>query len=272
MGLDSSHSEVIFHHENKEGFYINEMRASSDRLFWVISENGTVSIQEMDLLTGDIRDVEFYDDMQEDILLQTDGAYLSWILPSEEGSIIRVYDIIDDSIFDLTKDADISFPYARANISDGICAYPTTENGVTVINVYDIVNQQILHEIEIEENAEIFNVVADKDRCIYSVFKGEAIDHRLFIRDYNDAETQVLNESNEWYVFSWAYDGGELFINDRNSNSIIVYDCQRGDAEKLLDQKEHLLIMNGLTPENHYYVMDVIDDTKPMLYVIRKNH
>ncbi len=58
---DSFHSETIFQHENEEGFYINEMRESPDRLFWVLSENETVSVQQMDLSTGEIKDIETYD-------------------------------------------------------------------------------------------------------------------------------------------------------------------------------------------------------------------
>ncbi len=103
VDLDSSHSETIFQYENEEGFYINEMRASPDRLFWVLSENETVSVHQMDLSTGEIKDIETYDDKQKDILLQTDGFYLTWIMQTGEVSTIRVYDIKEDRVFDLTK-------------------------------------------------------------------------------------------------------------------------------------------------------------------------
>ena len=115
-------------------------------------------------------------------------------------------------------------------------------------------------------------MTADKERCVYSIFQGEEIDPRLFVRDYDNPDPQVLNESEEWYIFSWMYSSGNLFINDRNASSIIAHDCQRGDDEMLLDQEEHLLILDGMTPEKDYYVMDVIDDTEPVLYIIKQTH
>lgn len=263
-----SHKEKTLHTiENSRGFYINELTALPDKLFWVQSKDGQVSIEEMNLDSGKIRTVESYDG-ENDILLQTDGKYLTWFLINGDKTCLKVYDTEKSDLFILSEDIETAFPYARANVVEGICSFPTKEYGKTVIKVLDLETRAVINCFELEQEHEIFNIVADKQRCLYSLLKDGAPDWKIHVFNYSDKTEDEINSSEEYYVFSWQYPKGKLFINERNTNSIIIHDVSTGDETAVSDNDYHLFILDGITGSGKYFVQDMADYTKPVIYSV----
>lgn len=268
IDLATGEERSLYKLENKSGFYINELTALPDLLYWVQTENGQASIEEMNLVSGEIRELESYNEPDRDILLQTDGKYLTWILVEDGKTCLRAYDTEKSEIFDISENIDSHFPYARVNVSDGICSFPTKNNGKYLMNVYELKSRTVLQQFEMDDDAEIFNVAADDERCVYSLLKGGAADSKIHVYNYSNGSEEEINGAGDLYIFSWVYSKGKLIINERNNNSILISDLSGGETVSVNDQKEHLFILDGITRGGKYYVLDMIDDTAPMMYLI----
>ena len=106
--------------------------------------------EEMGLDSGKIRTVESYDG-ENDILLQTDGKYLTWFLTNGDKTCLKVYDTEKSDLFILSEDIETAFPYARANVVEGICSFPTKEYGKTVIKVLDLETRAVINCFVLEQ-------------------------------------------------------------------------------------------------------------------------
>lgn len=266
---NASQEKPIYDYESDRGFYINELEAVSDCIFWVRAESGQIFIEKMDLLSGEIQIIEKYDDNMGDILLQTDGKYLTWYLISNENARVRGYDIQKKQLFNIVEAVSVSFPYGRANVVDGICSYVTEEEGMPQINIYDIKAARLLHEIELEQGAELFNIAADSKRCVYSLFHSGELDQRIFVYDYAGEKQTVFNEDQAMYVFSWHYAGDDLLFNERNSNSIVTEDIDTREKNVLLDEEEHLFVLSSITANGSYIVLDTAKKDTPVLTLMQ---
>ena len=76
--LASEKETVVYEETNEEGFFLNELEAVADGVFWVRTEGGQKTIEKLDLATKEVQVIEQYDQEAGDILLQSDGKYLTW--------------------------------------------------------------------------------------------------------------------------------------------------------------------------------------------------
>ena len=139
--LYSGEMTVLYEYTNEEGFYLNELRAAADEVFWVRTEGGQCTIERLDLVTGDIQVIEQYAQGAYDILLQCDGMYLTWYHLADEMTSIQGYEIATGTRFDIAKEVCVDFPYVRVNVVDGVCAYVVEQQGERAIQVYDLIEK-----------------------------------------------------------------------------------------------------------------------------------
>lgn len=267
--LYSGEMTVLYEYTNEEGFYLNELRAAADEVFWVRTEGGQCTIERLDLVTGDIQVIEQYAQGAYDILLQCDGMYLTWYHLADEMTSIQGYEIATGTRFDIAKEVCVDFPYVRVNVVDGVCAYVVEQQGERAIQVYDLIEKKQLQEIPLDADTALFHIAADRERCIYSPLRENVMDQRIFVYHYADREKTVINEDESMYVFSWSYDDGKLFLNERNNNVILAKTLDTGETEILSSPGEHLYILGGTTSDGSYLVLDAADAATPVLTLIQ---
>ena len=267
--LESGEEEVVYEYTNDDGFYLNELEAVADCVFWVRTEGVQRAVERLDLATGDVQVIEQYGEGESDILLQSDGKYLTWYRLADGTASIRGYEIAKETLFDVAKEVSVAFPFIRANVIDGICAYAVDQGEETTIQVYDLTAKKLLQEIPVEKGAALFNITADRERCLYSFLREGVMDQRIFVYDYADGKETVVNEDESLYVFSWSYADGKLFLSERNANAIMVETMETGVTETLLNEQEHLYVLGSTTPDGSYLVLDAVNDAAPILTLIR---
>ena len=267
--LDSGEMTVLYEYTNAEGFYLNELRAASDEVFWVRTEGGQYTIEQMDLATGDIQVIEQYNQNAYDVLLQCDGMYLTWYHLADEKASIQGYEIETGTRFDISKEVCVNFPFVRANVIDGVCAYVVEQQGERAIQVYDLVERKQLQEIPLDADTALFHIAADREWCIFSPLRENVMDQRIFVYRYADGKKTVINEDESMYVFSWSYNDGRLFLNERNDNVILAKTLDTGETEILSSPGEHLYVLGGITCDGSYLVLDAADAATPVLTLIQ---
>lgn len=260
--LKSGQENVVYEYAS-DGFYLNELKAAEDGVFWVRTEGEQQAVERLDPTTGKVKVIEQYGAEEKDILLQSDGKYLTWYC--EETASIRGYEIATENLFDVAQQVRVDFPFVRANVIDGICAYAVDQGGKTTIQVYDLAAQKVLQKIPLEGSTALFNIAADRERCLYSYLQEGAMDQRIFVYDYADGKETVVNEDENLYVFSWSYDDGQLFLNERNDNAILVERLDTGARETLSKEGKHLYVLGSTTPDGNYLALDTADEKVPVL-------
>ncbi|MCI5691216.1 MAG: WD40 repeat domain-containing protein [Clostridiales bacterium] len=267
--LESETETVVYEYANEDGFYLNELEAVADGVFWVRTEAGQKSIEKLDLATGEVEVIEQYGQKESDILLQSDGKYLTWYCIADDTASIRGYQIAEKKLFDVSTNVNVAFPFVRANVVDGICSY-TVDNGDQIaIQVYDLDSRKVIQEIPLEKGTALFNVTSDRNRCLYSLFREGVMDQKIFVFDYTSGETTMINEDEKLYVFSWSYVDGKLFLNERNSNSILVQDLATEKSQTIKGEKETLYVLGSTTPDGSYLALNAADEAAPVLTLIR---
>ncbi|MDY3014968.1 MAG: hypothetical protein SOR61_07290 [Evtepia sp.] len=267
--LLSGAETVLYEYTNADGFYINELQATANEVFWVRTEGEQCAIERLDLATREVQMIEQYNWGGYDVLLQCDGSYLTWYRLSDETAFIRGYEIATGTLFDIAEEVVADFPFIRANISDGICAYAVDQGGERKIQVYDLFEKKQLREIPLDADIALFNIVADRERCLYSILKENTVDYRIFVYDYGDGKETVINEDESMYVFYWNYDDGRLFLNERNDNAILMKTLNTGETSIISNQGNHLYILSRITSDGSYIVLDSANEVIPVLTLIK---
>lgn len=95
------------------------------------------------------------------------------------------------------------------------------------------------------------------------------MDQKIFVFDYTSGETTMINEDEKLYVFSWSYVDGKLFLNERNSNSILVQDLATEKSQTIKGEKETLYVLGSTTPDGSYLALNAADEAAPVLTLIR---
>lgn len=260
--LKSGEENVVYEYAS-DGFYLNELEAAADGVFWVRTEGEQRTVERLDLATGDVSVIERYGEEENDILLQSDGKYLTWYCG--ETASIRGYEIASETLFDVAQQVRVDVPLVRANVIDGICAYAVDQGGKTTIQVYDLAAQKVLQKIPLEGSTVLFNIAADRERCLYSYLQEGVMDQKIFVYDYAEGKETVVNEDESLYVFSWSYADGKLFLNERNNNAIMVETLDTRTIETLSNEGEHLYVLGSTTPDGNYLALDTADEAAPIL-------
>ncbi len=282
IDLASLERKTVYTYTNDDvGFDVGEMQATRDHLFWVRLdvEDNKIYIEELDLSTGEAHVIKEYGTAIWDIALQTDGEYLTWLLISDEGSWVSLYDIEKRTAIEIPARPD--FFCNRIRVTEGICSFTTEEGDQVVINVYDIEEQKTLHQIKLEPGTEPLSIAADADRCFYSCFVNGEMDGNVYLYDYDTKSAKVIVGPEKYNVFSWDYSNGRLFVNDRESGGIIVMDFDSSENTCLLEHNEQLFVLDKTTingdyialgedsvPEGEGVPMPTPEDYKPTLYYI----
>ena len=261
----SGQETVVYEYTNDAGFYLNELEATDGNVFWVRRENGKQTVERLDLAAGTVQVIEQYGGAERDILLQSDGKYLTWYCFTDGAASIQGYEIAKGTRFDVAKEVSVDFPFARANVIDGVCAYVVDRAGETVIQVYDLAAQKVLREIPLEKGTVLFNVVADEERCLYSLLRDGAMDQRIFVVEDGKEDVTVVNEDESRYVFSWSYEKGKLLLNERGTNHIVLQNLDSGETQTLTGAGEHLYVLASTTPSGDYLALDTADESAPIL-------
>lgn len=265
---NDNETKICKDYKDPNGFYINELEATEDYLFWVRSYRNNTVIECMDLISGEILVVEENKNYLQPVLLQSDGSYLTWYYVEDGQAYVKAYDIEQKETMIIAYNVELEFPYMRAEISDGIYSYASVENNKKYINIYDINDNSKIAKFEINSDAEIFRIEADAERCVYSLFLDGVVDNRIFIYDYSSNETYLGNDSEEAYVFSFHYMNGEIYINDHETNSIIIKDAEDMSNTIVLDEEEHLFILGNKTISGDYIALDALNPEEPYIIII----
>lgn len=261
----SGQETVVYEYTSDAGFYLNELEATDGNVFWVRREKGKQTVERLDLATGAVQVIAQYGEPESDILLQSDGKYLTWYCFTDGAASIQGYEIAKGTRFDVAKEVSAAFPLARANVIDGVCAYTVDRAGETVIQVYDLAAQKVLREISLEKGTALFNVVADKERCLYSLLREGTMDQRIFVVEDGKKDVTVVNEDESRYVFSWSYEKGKLLLNERDTNRIVLQNLDSGETQTLTGAGEHLYVLGSTTPSGDYLALDTADESVPIL-------
>lgn len=261
--LASEKETVVYEETNEEGFFLNELEAVADGIFWVRTEGGQQTIEKLDLATKEVQVIEQYGQEAGDILLQSDGKYLTWYCTAGETASIQGYQAAENALVPVAEKV---VPLARANVVDGICAYVVEEGDQTVIQVFDLAAQKVLQKIPLEKGTALFQVIADRDRCLYSLAQQGVMGQQVFVFDYADGETTVVNEDESLHLFSWSYAGGTLYLNEQTA---IQVRQATGAPQTIKGEKETLYVLGSTTPDGNYLTLNAADEAAPILTLIR---
>ena len=222
----------------------------------------------MDLISGEILVVEENKNYLQPVLLQSDGSYLTWYYVEDGQAYVKAYDIEQKETMTVADNVELGFPYMRVEISDGIYSYASVENNKKYIKIHDINDNSEIAKFEINSDEEIFRIEADAERCVYSLFSDSVIDNRIFIYDYAANETYLANDSEDAYVFSFHYMNGKIYINDHETNSIIIKDADDMSNTIVLNEEEHLFILGNKTISGDYIALDALNPEEPYIIII----
>lgn len=266
--VETGEENICYQHDASQGFYLNELEAAGDFLYWVRVENGDTFIESMDTLSGEITVVEEMPGYLNPVLLQTDSAYLTWYEDRDETSSIQGYEIEKRKRIVIAETVKQGFPYTRAIINDGICAFVSEESGKQYINIYDVRKGEVAEKFKIDDDMELFSLQADRERCVYSVLEDGAVNSEIFAYDYDDKKTSMINEGEDTYVFSFHLMDGKVYINERNQNCILIRDADDLSDVVLMDEEDHLYVLGSSTAGGCYIALDCIDPEKPVMLVV----
>lgn len=268
--MESESTSVCFEHENDAGFYLNELEATSEYLFWVHTENENKKIECLNLAEGEIS-VVAETPFNDAILLQSDENFLTWYEGTGEAAALWAYNINNRKTFLVSDQIVRGHSYTRAQINHGITWFVSQQSGQKWVHIYDLNQKKELEKIQMEADMTIFQASADEQFFLYSILPQDRMDYRIFVYDYVNENLFLANTHDDAYVFSFHYFDKKIFINERNTNSIVIRDIEHMTEQAFMDEQDHVYILASKTAGDGYVALDSLDWEHPrILYLSKK--
>ena len=252
---DTEKSEIIYEEKDQTGFYLSELKASEDYLVWERITGEKLTIWKMDLNTFETETIYTSDTPEIPVLLSVYQEKVLWYDLSGMKPVLRIYDIRTGQT-DAVEDVTVSTPYERAEVSDGMMAFLSSEEcgeGKQKVIVYDLDEGRAVKSAVIDESLPIRNLFAN-DRYFTYMLSDEETDYSLFAYDCKNDRKIEINGKDGMYIFSYRLMGEQVLINEKSSNDIISVNISDG-GEKNLTEKlagDHTFFMDGSSGELYY--------------------
>lgn len=266
--LHDNEEKLLYIELNNYGFYINELTATENYLFWYKYLSGKTCIEKFNIKTKEITKVIEFDDSPGVIRLSTDGTFLTWCDYSSDNIRIFVYSIEKEDIYFLDEEFIYpSSPYQKLSIFEGkIAYYKSNKQDISQIVVYDLNNNKCIGRLNL--NLPQDNVPTRI--CINNNYISYQIDvvpsqidviieenHDLYAFNYKNNKLIQVNSTDDLYIFDYILIDDVFFINDRVSNQIILRKLSNnGEIIATKDLDSDSLYILSKSSNLHYFTYD----------------
>ncbi len=240
--------------------WLNELTATENALFWVIIEGSETRIERYDFEKGTIGVIKAFSlESKPSISLCANQDYVTWFeyakgTPSlyscsRSGNDVR---LISDSISSQSE-------FTRAYIKGGLTAFRETKNGIEYFCIYNLGSRSYLKQIRIPDKSPAVNLQADNEFVVWQDSYGWEKNSVYSYSLKNDKLERIIQPASGIDVFSFDLMGDLIFINERQSNQILVRTLS-GNGEAYLTKKlsgDHIYVLCSAVENSGFIAYDM---------------
>lgn len=257
VNLDDKEEEIIYQKTDEEGFFITELLATENYLFWQEITDQELLIKKINLDTMEVSTLSSQNDIYTPILFATDGNYLTWYVSSIQNPQIHIYNIEKDES-NFIEGVEIVTPYERVALCNGKLAYISGKDSeLYEITIYDLNKNEEVIKLNIKSTLPLTKIHLSEKYITYMVMDTE-VNYSLYAYDYINDKAYNVNGKEGDYIFNYALIDDKIIINDKNENDIIMKNIE--------DQNTYNLSEN-IVGEHSFYS----DTNVGNLYYVRNN-
>ncbi|MDO4541808.1 MAG: hypothetical protein Q4C00_03130 [Bacillota bacterium] len=255
-------SEVVFTVPN-EKFWLNELKATENALFWVMEENREYRIETLDILNNEVSTVKVLE-QGGGVLLETDGEFLTWYEYQGDDSVLNAYDISAKTEKTIITTKNSQSPYTRCPVNNGVIAYFAPESDYQRLSLYDLKAEKLIKDIFISADFKVAQPQGNRNFVLW-VEENEAYPNTpIYVYSLDRDELLLVEDSAEdSSVFATWLGENEVFLVDSQKQTISCRDLATQEATQLIynEGDEFSYYLSHPTPNGDFIALNMLEKT-----------